>query len=202
MISNCNQCSTFKCWLYQGRVLNGNIRLQCLSEPIQFDQPVGGPRLIKLYNTTWYVMARYRWVINLSGWSQIRWNLNCLFPSIVFHHFLGMRAYIINSNLTIRVVIPHDDVIKLKHFPLYWPFYERNSLVTGEFSSQRPVTRSFDVFFDLRLNKQLSKRSWGWWFETPSRSLWRRCNGMHARLGFRLSWLYVQTQCWLEVSHI
>ena len=32
-------------------------------------------------------------------------------------------------------------------------------------------------YFDLRLNKRLSKQSWGWWFETPSRSLWRRCNG-------------------------
>ena len=38
----------------------------------------------------------------------------------------------------------------------------------GEFPTQRPVTRSFDVFFDLRLNKQLSKQPWGWWFETPS----------------------------------
>ena len=33
---------------------------------------------------------------------------------------------------------------------------------TGEFPSQRPVTRSFDVFFDLRWNKQLSKQSWRW----------------------------------------
>ena len=46
----------------------------------------------------------------------------------------------------------------------------------GEFPTQRPVTRSFDVFFDLRLNKRLSKQPWGWWFETPSRSLWRQCN--------------------------
>ena len=51
-----------------------------------------------------------------------------------------------------------------------------NSPVTGEFPSQRPVTLSFDVFFDLRLNKSLSKQSWGWWFETRSRSLWRHCN--------------------------
>ena len=36
----------------------------------------------------------------------------------------------------------------------------------GEFPTQRPVTRSFDVFFDLRLNKRLSKQPWGWWFET------------------------------------
>ena len=43
-------------------------------------------------------------------------------------------------------------------------------------SPQRPVTRSFDNFFDLRVNERLSKQSWGWWFETPSSSLWRHCN--------------------------
>ena len=43
-----------------------------------------------------------------------------------------------------------------------------NSPVNGEFPAQRPVARSFDVFFDLRPNKRLSKQSWGWWFETPS----------------------------------
>ena len=48
-----------------------------------------------------------------------------------------------------------------------------NSPVPGEIPEQRPVTRSFDVFFDLRLNKRLSKQSWGWWFETLSRPLWR-----------------------------
>ena len=47
----------------------------------------------------------------------------------------------------------------------------------GEFPAQRPVTRSFDVFFDLCPNKRLSKQPWGWWFETPSWSLWRQCNG-------------------------
>ena len=51
-----------------------------------------------------------------------------------------------------------------------------NSPVTGEFPAQRPVTRSFDIFFDLRLNKRLSKQSWGWWFETLSHPLWRHCN--------------------------
>ena len=46
-----------------------------------------------------------------------------------------------------------------------------NSLVTGEFSLQRPVTGSFDVFFDLHPNKQLSKQSWDWCCGTPSSSL-------------------------------
>ena len=50
-----------------------------------------------------------------------------------------------------------------------------NSPDTGEFPAQRPVTRSFDVLFDLRLNKRLSKQSPGWWFDTTSRPLWRHC---------------------------
>ena len=54
-----------------------------------------------------------------------------------------------------------------------------NSPGTGEFPAQRPVTWSFDVFFDLclnNMNKRLSKDSWGWWFEMPSHPLWRHCN--------------------------
>ena len=48
--------------------------------------------------------------------------------------------------------------------------------LAGEFLAQRPLTGSFDVFFDLGLNKLLSKQWWGWWFETTSRPLWRHCN--------------------------
>ena len=66
----------------------------------------------------------------------------------------------------------HDDVIKWKHFRVTGPLCTG----PGEFPTQRPVTRSFDVFFDLRLNKRLSKQPWGWWFETLSWSLWRHWN--------------------------
>ena len=48
------------------------------------------------------------------------------------------------------------------------------------------VTRSFDVFFDLRLNKRLSKQSWGWWFDMPSRPLWRHGNKIFAYLLMRM----------------
>ena len=51
-----------------------------------------------------------------------------------------------------------------------------NSPVTGEFPAQRPTTRNFHVFVDLRLNKLFSKQSWSRWFETPSHPLWRHCN--------------------------
>ena len=53
----------------------------------------------------------------------------------------------------------------------------------GEFTgprwipAQRPVTRSFEVFFYLCLIKRLSKQWWGWWFETLSHPLWRHSNG-------------------------
>ena len=60
---------------------------------------------------------------------------------------------------------------------VYNPFlYCANPPMTVGFPQQRPVTLSFDVFFDLRLNKRLSKQSRHRWFETPSRSLLRHCN--------------------------
>ena len=54
-----------------------------------------------------------------------------------------------------------------------------NSPVTGEFPSQRPLTWSFDVFLDLRLNKRLSKQSICRWFKMSPCSLWRHCNVDH-----------------------
>ena len=65
-----------------------------------------------------------------------------------------------------------------------------NSPVSGEFPSQRPVTRIFYVFFDLCLNKRLSKQSRGWWFETPFYSSWRHCNYTHnpPRIMWNSSW--------------
>ena len=56
---------------------------------------------------------------------------------------------------------------------LLWRGNQFKPPVTGGFPSQRPVTRSFDVF----LNNQLSKQSRRWWFKTPSRSFWRHCSG-------------------------
>ena len=66
---------------------------------------------------------------------------------------------------------------QMETFPALLAICAGNSAVTGEFPTQKPVTRSFDVFFDLRLNKRLSKQWRGWWFGTPSRPLWRHCNG-------------------------
>ena len=75
----------------------------------------------------------------------------------------------------------NDDIItwwrhQMETFSALLAICAGNSPVPGEFPTQRPVTRSFDVYFDLRPNKFLSKQSWGWWSETLSCSLWRQSN--------------------------
>ena len=63
-----------------------------------------------------------------------------------------------------------------------------NSPVTGEFPTQNSVTRSFEVSFDLGLNKRLSKQSWVWWFEMSPCSLWRHRNGIYSKaFGWKLN---------------
>ena len=62
----------------------------------------------------------------------------------------------------------------------------------GDFPTQRPVTRSFDVFFDLRLNK----RSWGWWFETLSRPFWRHRNEYISIQSLQLTASYASGFAW------
>ena len=71
-----------------------------------------------------------------------------------------------------------------------------NSPVPDEFPAQRPVKRSFDVFFDLRPNKRLSKQSWGWWFEKLSHPLWRHCNVLN--ICQAIDWL---VSLWGLVTH-
>ena len=128
---------------------------------------------------------------------------NHIFLINIFSHFIVNSATIVSTLLLqklytvflipqqcISLLVPnnywttkfstrqnHDDVIKWKHFPRYWPFVRGiHRRIPGEFPAQRPVKRSFDVFFDLCLNKRVSKQSRGWWFRTSSRPLWRQCN--------------------------
>ena len=95
-----------------------------------------------------------------------------LFCQVLLHSSYHSRR--LGANYYGNMPLKNDDVIKWKHFPLYWPFVPG---IPGEFPAQRPLTRSFGVFFDLRLNKGLSKQSGGWWFVTPSRPLWGHRNG-------------------------
>ena len=69
----------------------------------------------------------------------------------------------------------HNDVIKWKPFPRYWPL--RRESIGHQWI---PFTKASDaelwLFFDLCLNKRLSKQSRRRWFEAQSRSFWRHCN--------------------------
>ena len=88
---------------------------------------------------------------------------------------------------TNRMTLPHQVTWwchQMETFSALLAICAGNSPVPGEFPAQRPVTRSFDVFLDLRPNERLSKHSWGWWFETLSSPLWRHSND-HTLFGLR-----------------
>ena len=110
-------------------------------------------------------------------------------PSLHWSHFTVKTTKMVNSfyvNIKNRFIISHlpntwlvfsyhDDVIKWKHFPRYWPF------VRGIHRSRWiPRTKASDAelwcFLWSTLNNRLSEQPWGWWFETPLWSLWRHCN--------------------------
>ena len=99
-----------------------------------------------------------------------------------------LRPTVVGKKYSNSVAIPlvNKSLIWWRHqmetFPALLALCVGNSPVTGEFPIQKPVTWSFDVFFDLRLNKRLTKQWWGWWFETPSRPLLRHCNVIDAIL--------------------
>ena len=86
---------------------------------------------------------------------------------------------------------------EMETFSVLLALCEGNPPVICGFSSQRPVSWSFGVFYDLRLNKQLNKQSIHRWIETPSHSLWRHCNGSH---GISSSWVFC-TQFLATLTH-
>ena len=77
---------------------------------------------------------------------------------------------------TDNVKVCHDDVIKWKYFPCYWPFVRgiHRSPVNSPHKGQWRGALMFSLI--CALNKRMGKQSWDWWFETPSRSSWRHCN--------------------------
>ena len=97
--------------------------------------------------------------------------LDC--PSSAFCYFFGNRANALcwGRHCVFMMTSSNGNIFRVTG-PLCGKFTG-----PGELPWQRPVTRSFDVFIDLRLNKRLSKQpAWCWWFEMPSRSFWRHCN--------------------------
>ena len=83
--------------------------------------------------------------------------------------------YLIDNSVWSRFI--HDNIIKMETFSVLLAVCEGNSLVTSKFPSQRPVTWSFNGFFDLCLKKRLSKQVTRWWSQMPPRWLWHHSNG-------------------------
>ena len=93
-----------------------------------------------------------KYFLNWKRFHQRKYLWNCL---------CKVSAILLRSRFWIIVQMSwHDDVIKWKHFPHYWPFVRG---IPGH--RWIPHTKASDAelwCFDLRLNKWLSKQSGGW----------------------------------------
>ena len=108
--------------------------------------------------------------------------INLRRPDDRLRFIMGIPIPIIRCFLSVKrprssSITFHDGVIKWKHFSRYWPFVRGIQwkhfsrywpFVRGIHRSAVNSPRNLDVFFDLRLNKRVSKQPWGWWFEMPS----------------------------------
>ena len=154
----------------------------------------------------WNDIQLYHMIAHISSLSgdQITRQINHLFNLTTSLHNLTVEyiyfEWCINGKLIIYIPTSRGPIL------LAWNTWWRHQMETfsallvtgpGELPTQRPVTQSFDAFFDLRLNKRLSKQSWSWWFETQSRTLWRQCNNFHPSIDkqshplLSLGWTYL-----------
>ena len=95
----------------------------------------------------------------------------------------------------------HDDVIKWGHFPRYCPFVREIHRSPVKSPHKGQWRGALMVFFVLRLNKRLSKQSWGWWFETPLRSLWRHCIESLWRFTYTINAYSCRSNMLLQLIH-
>ena len=131
--------------------------------------------IIALFHITWYCIQHF------SNWHKIKKQ------NLYSHPWVSYGVCVVSNLLQIdhNVTAPHycniaadcrQWISSWRHHPMetfsaLLALCVGNSPVIDEFPSQRPVTQSFDVFFDLGLNKRLTKQLYSWWFEIPSRSL-------------------------------
>ena len=129
-----------------------------------------------IYHTTLWLVA-----IKIRRWHHLLASLHVLILSLS----RGIIYMMTSSNGNI--------------LPRYWPFVRGihqspvNSLHQGQW---RGLWCFLWSAVDKRLGKRLGKQSWGWWFETPSRSLWRHCNDKY-ELGISTN-LYSMSLRWNE----
>ena len=147
-------------------------------------------------------------ICSVRNWTY--WNLNATVPYPTMHHFVTTLCILLRNGalwdiwltslLLPRPYMPFAGVLvpwwrhQMETFSALLAVCAGNSPVSGEFPAQRPVTRSFDVLFDLRLNERLGKQSLGWWFETSSPPLSRHSNGQVGSMSSEKSyWLLLNS---------
>ena len=119
-------------------------------------------------------MVQLQFKLICQPWITVKFSIPCTHFRFMAKYKSIIRAFFFTRNHSTHIWWRHQ----METFSALLALCAGNSPVNGENPTQRPVTRSFDVFFDLRLNRWLSKQTWGWWFETPSWPLWRYCNEM------------------------
>ena len=111
-------------------------------------------------------------ITNIFFWKRytLSYEMRVVFP--YFASIINPSSPYMNLAIITPIEVLHDDVIKWKHFPRYWPFV-RGIHRSPVNSPHKGPWRGALMF---SLNCALNKQSWGWWYETLSRSLWRHCN--------------------------
>ena len=158
-------CSTRPKYFFNSNLATFQLSITyCFVVSLKFYPEHGSITFIRRLNVIlyWLVFAQYKYNFGYIFYIATTTNIILDKPNI-------MASYDF-------VAMSHDDVIKWKHFRRYWPFVRgiHRSPVNSQNKDQWRGAVMFSLIFAL--NKRLSKQSWGWWFETPSRSLWRHCN--------------------------
>ena len=91
-------------------------------------------------------MVRFKWVFRRQLTALYTYLVSC----ITWTSMSAVRERTLN-------LITHS--LSMITFSALLAICAGNSPVTGEFPTQRPVTRSFDFYFDLRPNERLNKQS-------------------------------------------
>ena len=115
--------------------------------------------LVKEYwDQSWSMLVKEYWD---QSWSMLVIGVPGVYAVNKLQQALWLQVWIRHGVMTFPTWWHHQ----METFSAWLAICAGNSPVPREFPAQRPVTQSFGVFFHLRLNKQSSKQSWGWWFE-------------------------------------
>ena len=101
------------------------------------------------------------YVFTINRYSQLKWVV--MASASISYRILHIMWFILIDFQ--ETILP----VEYKYLHAWWRHQmETFSALLAFCAGNSPVTC---------LNKRLSKQWWDWWFEMPSRSLWRHCNG-------------------------